>query len=304
MVRSGHSIRLLVRMAVLAAAALVFALLPAWGQEAPRGEAEAPAPVPAREPKQEAPARQPAQGVGRQSLLNLVKQANPMLWPLALTSVVTLGFALERGFALRKGRVLPKDFVNRFVDRLAAGKLDRDRASELCRSNESPIARIFGHAVRYWGQPASEIRQALDHDAAVEVLDLRRNVRVLNACATIAPLLGLLGTIVGMVESFEAIGAGQTAGEAKSAALAHGISLALMATAVGLGIAVVSVAFYYYYLQRVDVLAKEIDQRATEVIDLIASDPARAVSPRAPMHPPGGGEYHRESRPLGRTEPV
>lgn len=294
MVRSGRSFLVVFRLAALSAIVFGVASVTGFAQEA----------APVEKPAAEAPARQAADAVGRQSLLDLVRQANPMLWPLALTSVVTLGFALERGLALRKARVLPKDFVNRFLDRLAGGKLDRDRAAELCRSNDSPIARVFGHAIRYWGQPASEIRQALDHDAAVEVLDLRRNVRVLNACATIAPLLGLLGTIVGMVESFEAIGAGKTAPEAKSAALAHGISLALMATAVGLGIAIVSVVFYYYYLQRIDLLAREIDQRASEVVDLIAGDPSRGHSAvRGPI-PSAPGDYMREPRPLGRAEPA
>lgn len=291
MVRSGRSFARIRMLCLVALSACVLGA-PVRAQEAEKPEQAAPQALKA------------AETVGRQSLIDLVRQANPMLWPLALTSVVALGFALERGLALRKGRVLPKDFVNRFLDRLSAGKLDRDRAAELCRSNDSPIARVFGHAVRYWGQPASEIRQALDHDAAVEVLDLRRNVRVLNACASVAPLLGLLGTIVGMVESFEAIGAGSSAREAKSAALAHGISLALMATAVGLGIAVVSVVFYYYYLQRVDVLAREIDQKASEVVDLIAADPGRGPSGRGMMPMSVPGDYHRETRPLGRTEPV
>jgi biopolymer transport protein ExbB len=238
--------------------------------------------------------------IGRGSVWELVRQANPMLWPLVLCSVVTLGFALERGFALRKGRVVPRDFINRFMDRLSGGKLDRDRATELCRSNDSPVARLFGHAVRYWGQPASEIRQALDHDAAAELLDLRKNVRVLNATATLAPLLGLLGTVVGMIEAFEAIGSGQgAAGVAKSEALAHGISLALMTTGFGLAVAVVSVAFYYYFLQRIDVLARALDEQASQVIDLIAAESSR--SPRGPLG--GSADLPRlESRPLGRMD--
>ena len=85
--------------------------------------------------------------------------------------------------------------------------------------------------------------------------------------------------------------------------MAHGISLALMATAVGLGIAIVSVVFYYYYLQRIDLLAREIDQKASEVVDLIAARPEPGHSARGSMPPPGG-EYLREPRPLGRVEPV
>jgi biopolymer transport protein ExbB len=268
-----------------------------------RSAAPAPAPrvrVAAKTSTPAAARAEPAGSIGRGSVLRLFAQANPMLWPLVLCSVVTMGFALDRAFALRKGRVVPRDFVDRFMDRLSGGKLDRDRAMELCRSNESPVARLFGHAVRYWGQPASEIRQALDHDAAAELLDLRKNVRVLNATATLAPLLGLLGTVVGMIEAFEAIGSGQAAGAAKSEALAHGISLALMPTGFGLAVAVVSVAFYYYFLGRIDVLARALDDQASEVIDLIAAESSR--SPRGPLG--GSADLPRmaESRPLGRVD--
>ena len=61
-----------------------------------------------------------------------------------------------------------RDFVNRFLERLASGKLDRDRAAELCRANESPMARIFAMVISYWGQPAATIRQAIGYDAAGE----------------------------------------------------------------------------------------------------------------------------------------
>lgn len=296
MVRTGRVVLLVVGLLGFAPTA------PA--QEAPTA---ADAPAPPSTPDRPA-ARAAAGRVGRESLVQLVRQANPLLWPLVACSVVTLGFALERGFALRRGRVIPKDFVARFLDRLAGGKLDRDRAAELCRSNDSAVARLFGHAVRYWGQPAATIRQALDHDAAVELVELKRNVRVLNATATLAPLLGLLGTVVGLIESFDALGGGRSGGAAKSEALAHGISLALMATAFGLSIAVVSVTFYYYFLQRIDVLARDLDDHARQVIDLIASDSGAgrpgAIPSRGPIHGVGLDPGRLDPRPLGRAEPI
>ena len=218
-------------------------------------------------------AAKPPAGVGRQSILALFAKMNPMLWLLGLCSIVTVGYALERLIGLRRGRVIPRDFVNRFLERLSTGKLDRDRATELCRANESPASRIFGHTVRYWGQPAATIRQAVDLDAAREVLDLRRNVRVLNGTATLAPLLGLLGTVVGMIQSFDAIG--DRVGAGKSEALAQGISLALVSTAVGLAIAVVSVSAYYYFLNRVDLLVRDLDDHVRRVIDLISAETIR-----------------------------
>ena len=217
-------------------------------------------------------------GVGRASIMALVSKANPMLWALALCSVVTLGYTLERMIALRRNRVIPRDFVNRFLERLSTGKLDRDRATELCRSNDSPMGRVFGHVVRYWGQPAATIRIALDHDAAREVADLKRNIRVLNGTATLAPLLGLLGTVIGMIQSFDAIGG--RAGGSKSEALAQGISLALVSTAIGLAVAVASVIAYYYLLNRADVLVRDMDDRARNVIDQISAEAIRPLDRR------------------------
>ncbi len=210
--------------------------------------------------------------VGKASLVELVRQANPMLWPLLFCSILAVGFTLERLIALRRSRVVPKEFVERFLERLEAGKLDRDRAIELCRANESPAARIFGRIVRYWGQSAAAIREAVAAESAGEIMELRRNVRVLNGTATMAPLLGLLGTVIGMIEAFDALGGRAAAGVGKSEALAHGISLALMTTAFGLAIAVLSVLFYYYLLNRVDVLVRALDQESTRVIDLVAGD--------------------------------
>jgi biopolymer transport protein ExbB len=228
-------------------------------------------------------------------VLRLFAQANPMLWPLVLCSVVAVGYALERVVALRRERVVPRDFVNRFLERLSAGKLDRDRAAELCRANESPVARVFGQVVSYWGQPAATIRQAIGYDAAGEVADLKRNIRVLNGTATLAPLLGLLGTVVGMIQSFDALGG--RVGTARGEALAHGISLALVATAMGLAIAVVSVAAYYYLLNRVDVLVRDLDDNARKAIDLVCAEAVRPHPDRRPNFSAGDHPRH-ESRTL------
>jgi biopolymer transport protein ExbB len=232
-----------------------------------------------------------AKGVSRATLLQIFRQANPLLWPLALCSVVMLGYALERFMALRRSRVVPREFVDRFFERLTTGKLDRERAIELCGANDSPVSRVFSRVVHYWGLPSSAIREAVSHDTAGELVDLRRNIRVLNGTATIAPLLGLLGTVVGMIESFDALG-GKSTGAMKGEALAHGISLALIATAFGLGIAIISVAAYYYLLGRLDVVARELDRQATRVIDLIASDALRPIGDRRPVGGPSDLSRH------------
>jgi biopolymer transport protein ExbB len=280
----------------LMAGALVFAA------RASRAQDSGPAPAPSAETgetadRTAAPASTQRPGIDRSSVLRLLAQANPMLWPLILCSIVTLAYVLERALALRRDRVIPHEFADRFLERLSGGKLDRERALELCRAHDSPAARVFAIVVGAWGQPGATIRQIVAHDAAGEVVELKRNLRILSAMATLGPLLGLLGTVVGIIQSFDALGG--RVGPSRGEALAHGISLALVATAIGLAIAIVSVAFYYFLLNRVDVLVRELDQRARQVIELVSAE-AQRVGPTDRRHLPlPSTEPHRqESRVL------
>jgi biopolymer transport protein ExbB len=155
--------------------------------------------------------------------------------------------------------------------------------------------------LRYWGQPAATIRQASDHDSAGEITELKRNVRVLNGTATLAPLLGLLGTVIGMIESFEALSS-RAVSSGRSEALAHGISLALVATAIGLVLAAVSVVLYYYFLHKIDLLVRELDEKNRAVIDLIASDTGRPIAERRAGSAADGARA--ESRSYARVDPL
>jgi biopolymer transport protein ExbB len=246
-------------------------------------------------PAGNAPAPPPRPGVNRGTVLQLLLRANPMLWPLGACSIFTLGISLERMLALRRKRVIPGDFVDRFLERLGAGKLDRDRALELCKANDSPAARVFAQVVKAWGQPGATIRQTLSFDAAGEVLEMKRNLRVLSGLATLGPLLGLLGTVVGIIQSFDALGG--RIGPARGEALAQGISLALVATAVGLAIAIFAVTAYYFLMNRVDVLVRELDERSRQVIELVSAEalrPAGLDRRHAPLVP--GDPLRQETR--------
>jgi biopolymer transport protein ExbB len=234
--------------------------------------------------------------IDRSSVGRLLFRANPMLWPLAACSIVALGYILERAMALRRERVIPHEFAERFLERLSTGKLDRERALELCRAHESPAARVFAIVVNSWGQPGVAIRQTVSFDAAGEVIELKRNLRILSAISTLGPLLGLLGTVVGIIQSFDALGG--RVGPARGEALAQGISLALVATAFGLGIAILAVVSYYFFLNRVDILVRELDLRTRQVIDLVSAESQRlsAIDRR-----PGAGSidtHRQESRVL------
>ncbi|HZW34939.1 MAG TPA: MotA/TolQ/ExbB proton channel family protein [Isosphaeraceae bacterium] len=278
---------------------LAIVLVISWSLRAqapsPKDSAEQTGPTTAASADRTATASKP--GVDRSSVLRLVLQANPMLWPLVACSIITLGYVLERFLALRRERVIPQEFAHRFLERLSGGKLDRERALELCRANDSTAARVFALVVNAWGQPGATIRQILNYDAAGEVVELKRNLRVLSAMATLGPLLGLLGTVVGIIQSFEALGG--RVGPARGEALAHGISLALVATAIGLAVAVVSVVFYYVFLNRVDVLVRELDDRARQVIELVSGEAQRlGPSDRRHLPIPAPEPHRHESRAI------
>jgi biopolymer transport protein ExbB len=222
--------------------------------------------------------------IGPKRVSDLLMRGDPAMWGLVLCSIITVTFALERIIVLRSSRVMPRSFVDRFIDRLRDGEMDRGKAREMCRDNDSPIARLFNTAVNYSGQSASEIRDAVSEAAQSEVYHLRRRVRALNGIATLAPLLGLFGTVMGMIEAFHALSL--TAGGGKTEKLAGGISLALVATASGLCIAIVAAASYYYLLGKVDRLVQEMDILCNEVIDNIAAPrPAEKVAVRPRVVP-------------------
>jgi biopolymer transport protein ExbB len=194
-----------------------------------------------------------------------------MLWPMVVCSIVAVAFALERWLALRRSKVTPREFVDRFLERVGGGKIDRERALELCRANDCAAARVFARVVQHWGASTPVLQELADREIAAETQDLKRNVRALNATATLAPLLGLLGTVVGMIEAFDSL-TGDLGGMGKNEALAHGISVALLATALGLVIAILSVVAYYMLIHKADALGRGLEQESNRLIELVAGD--------------------------------
>lgn len=226
----------------------------------------------------------PAAGVflDRTKITEILKVENPLIWPMILCSIVAFGYFLDRWFSLRRSRIVPREFVNRFLDRLGSGKLDRDRAFDLCKANDTPASRVFSQILMMWGEPAGQIRSAITHSVGMEYTLLRKNIRVLNATATLAPLIGLLGTVVGIIDSFNALGAKNV--PSKSAALAEGIGLALVMTALGLVVAIGSVSAYYYLLGKLDTIMVNLEQESLRVMELVASHPNRPGGDRRAGH--------------------
>jgi biopolymer transport protein ExbB len=204
------------------------------------------------------------------------------LMPLILmASIISLWFGLERMVALRWGRVIPRAFVDRFLQHLEQGKLTPDTALRLCEENSSPMAEVFAHGVRKWGKTSVEVEQAIIDGGERQVSQLRTHLRIINGVATIAPLLGLLGTVFGMIMAFNELAQGSDVDRGER--LAYGIGVALITTAAGLIVAIPSLVLYMGLSGRVDRLVMDMDQLAQKVVNLIS---AEALASRPRVSPP------------------
>ena len=208
-----------------------------------------------------------------QNLLQTLQDGGPLMFPIAICSFVLMVFVFERAISLRRGRVIPGPFVKRFLEQLSEKQLDKEEALKLCKVNHSPVSEVFAGAINKWGKPAVEIEQAII-DAGERVTNgLRRYLRLFNGVSTITPLLGMLGTVLGMISAFNAIAASAAMGRPEL--LAAGISQALLTTAAGLTVAIPALIAYLFFASRVDRLIIDIDVLGQKLVGLISADALR-----------------------------
>ena len=204
------------------------------------------------------------------NLLQVLHEGGPLLIPIGVCSFILLVFVFERAVSLRHGRVIPRPFVRRFLEQLREEKLTPEEALIRCEESRSPVAEVFEAAVRKWGRSSVEVEQAII-DAGERVSNgLRRYLRLFNGISTISPLLGLLGTVVGMIQAFNSIATADAMGRPEL--LAAGISQALLTTAAGLTVAIPALIAYLFFVSRVDRLIIEIDALGQQVVKMIAGD--------------------------------
>lgn len=213
---------------------------------------------------------QEASSLQTKSLWQLLWSGGPLLFPIVICSFVLLLVVFERTLSLRRSRVLPRLFTERFLLQIGEGALDRPDALERCLKNGSHMANVFAAAVRKWGKPAVEVEQAVLDEGERAANELRRFLRVINGVATVCPLMGLLGTVWGMMEAFEAIAGSSAMGRPEL--LAGGIGGALLSTAAGLSVAIPALILYLWFVGRVDMLVMEIDRRGQDLVNLISAE--------------------------------
>jgi len=202
------------------------------------------------------------------NLLATIRQGGLLMIPLLGCSFALVVFGIERAVSLRTNAVVPGIFVERFLSQLRERAFDRHKALEACDANGSPAARVFAATVRRWGRPAVEIEQAAIDAGERELNHLRRYRRVFNGVATISPLLGLLGTVFGLIQSFNSVAAAGAMG--RPDLLAGGFGEALVTTAMGLLVAIPAMVLHAFFTSRADRLAMRLDEVCQQVIDEIS----------------------------------
>ncbi len=209
-------------------------------------------------------------------LLSIVEAAGWPIWPLILCSITALAIVLERLNSLRVARVIPPRLLEEALAVSAVALPPPDTIDKLERN--SPLGRVLAAGFRGARRPHASLeslREDMENTGRAVMHGLQRYLNALGTVASAAPLLGLLGTVVGLIEIFGS----QSAGNANPLLLAHGISVALYNTAFGLIIAVPSLMFYRYFRGRVDDFGIELEQAARRLATHLQ---VQLEAPRAP----------------------
>jgi len=205
-------------------------------------------------------------GGGKMTLWELFIRGGPMMWPLLACSIIALAIIIERLFALRQNKIIPKDLLEE-VERLTRmGRLTD--IEKLLKRSSSPICPVIMVAIKNAGMRREIIKDYMEEAGAKEAYTIDRYIDVLGTIATISPLMGLLGTVSGMITSFQALG-----GEAPaSQMLGSGISEALITTAAGLSIGIPIYISYRFFIARSDYLLLEMEKSSARILEYLKGE--------------------------------
>jgi len=193
---------------------------------------------------------------------SLIQAAGWPIWLLIFASVVALALILERLWSLRKSVVAPEGMVDKVLAEYKHGGVTTELLVKTAR--RGPLGRVLAAGLANLKSPRPVMKEAIEEVGHLVTHDLERFLTPLGTIAAMAPLLGLFGTVVGMIEIFGS----QSAVGSNPTQLAHGISVALYNTAFGLIVAIPSMIFYRYFRAKVDGLTLEMEQQATKLVEL------------------------------------
>ena len=201
-------------------------------------------------------------------MFEFLARGGPIMVPIALCSVVGLAFFLERYWALRTQRIIPRDVRIELCELAKQGRMSD--ALTLCRKHDIALCRLIEVVLVRADKPRNQIKEAVEEAGRRELAEMERHTEVVGTVAAIAPLLGLLGTVLGMVLTFQVI---QDQGLGVVSSLAGGISQALVTTFAGLSVGIPALIGHRYLLSRVDSLALDLEEASSEILDLLEAAP-------------------------------
>ena len=196
-------------------------------------------------------------------MLEIVQAGGYLMWPIIACSVIAVAIILERLWTLQEKRVIPASVANHVWELVRENQLDVKQIQQVHQS--APIGQVFAAGLAYRHASREVLKEVVEDTGRHVVHDLERYLSPLGTIAAISPLLGLLGTVSGMIRSFTAI----TGGTPNAAVLAAGISEALVATAAGLTVAIPALIAYRYLRGRVDGLVVKIEKESIRFIEVL-----------------------------------
>lgn len=204
------------------------------------------------------------------SVWDFVVKGGLMMIPIAICSLVIVTVTVERAVVLRKKQVIPDNFASGLFPLLERGTSGKQDAVNYCKQSDSPIARTVLGGVERIGRPMESVEKHMAAAGEHEIFMLRRRLRALSVVAAIAPLLGLVGTIFGMIKAFQTVAVSADA-LGKTELLAGGIYEAMITTAAGLVVAIPALVVYHWFSSRIENLTRQMDSVCMDAVEAIAS---------------------------------
>lgn len=196
--------------------------------------------------------------------MELLLKGGWVMFPLILLLLLTLYFAVERLIVISKASKLDRSFMLNIRDYLINGKIDSAR--ELCRASNTPVARTIEKGISRIGKPGRDISEALETQGSIEISRVEKNLHILGMTARIAPMLGFIGTIAGVVTIFYDI---SLSGDISIKSISGGLYQKMVSSGAGLIIGVIAFVFYHFLNTMIDGIAKKIERSSLEFLDVI-----------------------------------
>ena len=193
----------------------------------------------------------------------IIQAAGWPIWPLLLASVVAVALIIERSVSLREAKIVPPSLLDQVITVYTRQGANADIIDKLAK--DSPLGEVLAAGLRNEKSPRHVMKEAIEESGRAVAHNLERYLTTLGTIATASPLLGLFGTVIGMIEIFGS----QSPGGTNPQQLAQGISIALYNTAAGIAIAIPALIFYRHFKNKVDGYVVQMEQAASKLIDIV-----------------------------------